>query len=103
MPVQTRSTRIKTPAISDPDKVPVEAVSTNEKATLNLFGRVGFDRSLEGSSVNHENDYYKILNFISKTKFTFTDIDNENNKGLVHKCNSNHKCALCVNLKPSDL
>ena len=57
---------------------------------------------MEGSSVNHENDYNKILKFIIKTKFTFTDVDNENNKGLVHKCNSKHKCALCVNLKPSD-
>ena len=57
---------------------------------------------MEGSSVNHENDYYKILKFINKTKFTFADVDNENNKELVHKCNSKHKCALCVNLKPSD-
>ena len=102
MSVQTRSTRVKTPAISDPDNVPVEALSTNEEATLNLSGRVRFDRPLEGSSVNHENDYYKILKIINKTKFTFTDVDNENNKELVHKCNSKHKCALCVNLKPSD-
>ena len=102
MSVQTRSTRVKAPAISDPDNVPVEALSTNEKATLNLSGRVGFDRPLEGSSVNHENDYYKILKFINKTNFTFTDVNNEDNKGLVHKCNSKHKCALCVNLKPSD-
>ena len=100
MLAQTRSTRVKAPAISDPDNVPVEAHSTNEKAILNLSGRVGFGRPLEGSSVNHENDYYKILKFINK--FTFTDVDNENNKGLVHKCNSKHKCALCVNLKPSD-
>ena len=98
MPVQTQSTRVKAPAIS----VPVEALSTNEKATLNLSGRVGFDRPLEGSSVNYDNDYYKILKFINKSKFTFTDVDNEN-KGLVHKCNSKHKCALCVNLKPSDI
>ena len=40
------------------------------------------------------------MKFINKLKFTFTDIDN--NKGLVHKCNSKHKRALCVNLKPSD-
>ena len=99
MSVMTRSTRDKAPAISDPDNVPVEALSTNEKATLNLLGRVAFDRPLEGSSVNHENDYYKILKFTNKTKFTFTDVDNENNKGLVHKCDSKHKC---VNLKPSD-
>ena len=49
----------KAPAISDPDNVPVEAFSTNEKATLNLSGRVDFDRPLESSSVNHENDYLK--------------------------------------------
>ena len=59
-------------------------------------------RPLEGSSVNNENDYYKILKFINKSKFTFTLVDNENNKGLVHKCNSKHKCAVCTNLKPSD-
>ena len=80
MSVMTRSIRDKAPAISDADKVPVEALSTNEKATLNLSGRVGFDKPLEGSSVNHENDYYKILKFSNKTKITFTDIDNENNK-----------------------
>ena len=57
---------------------------------------------MQGSSVNHENNYYKILKFINKTKFTFTDVDNENNKGLVDKCNSKHKCALCVKLEPSD-
>ena len=89
MSVQTRSTKVKVPAISAPDNVSVEALSTNEKATLNLSGRVGFDRPLEGSSVNHENDYYKIFKFINKTKFTFTDVHNENNKGLVHKCNRN--------------
>ena len=102
MSVETRSTRVKAPAISDPDNVPVEALSTNEKAALNLLGRAGFVRPLEGSSVNHENDYYKILKFINKTKFTITDVDNENNKRLVYKCDSKHKCALCVNLKPSD-
>ena len=53
MSVMTRSIRDKAPAISDADKVPVEALSTNEKATLNLSGRVGFDKPLEGSSVNH--------------------------------------------------
>ena len=77
--------------------VPVETCSTNEKVTLNLSGRLGFDRPLESSSVNHENDYYKILKFLNKSKFTFTDVNNENNKGLVHKCNSKrHTCALCV-------
>ena len=98
MPVQIRSTRVKAPAISDLDNVPVEAFSTNQKTTLNLSGRVSFDGPLKSSSVNHKHDYYKIF----KSKFTFTDVDNENNKGLVHKCNSKHKCALCVNLKPSD-
>ena len=72
MSVQTRSTRVKAPAISDPGNVPVEVLSTNEKKK-------------KGSSVNHENDYYKILKFINKTKFTFTDADNENNKRLAHK------------------
>ena len=57
---------------------------------------------MEDYSVNHENDSYKILKFINKSKFTYTDVDKENNEGLVHKCNSKHKCALCVNLKPSD-
>ena len=33
MPVQTRSTKVKAPAISGPDNVPVEALSTNETAT----------------------------------------------------------------------
>ena len=103
MPVQTRSTRVKAPAISDPDNVPVEALSTNEKATLNLSGRTGFDRPLKDSFVNHENDYCKMVKFISKSKFSFTDVDNENNKGLEHKSNSKRKCALCVNLKPSDI
>ena len=79
MPVQTGSTRVKASTISDPDNVPVEALSTNEKATLNLSRRVGFERPLEGFSVNHENDYYKILKFINKSKFKVTDIDNENN------------------------
>ena len=101
MLVKTQSTRVKVPAIPDPDNVPVEALSTNEKVTLNLSGSVGFDKPLKGSSVNHENDYYKILKFINKSKFTFTDVNNENNTGLVRKCNSRHKCALCVNLKPS--
>ena len=103
MPVQTRSTRVKAPAISDPDTVPVEVLSINKKATLNLSGRVGFDRPLEGSSVNHENDYYKILKFINKSKFTFTDDDNEHNKELVHKCNVKYKCALCVDSFHSSL
>ena len=103
MPVQTRYTRFKkAPAISGPDNVPVEARSTNEKVTLNLSGRVAFDRPLEGSSFYHENDYYKILKFINKSKFTFTDVDNENNKVLELKCKSKHKCALCVNLKAGE-
>ena len=36
MPVQTRSTRIKSSSISNPDNVPVEALSPNEKTYLNL-------------------------------------------------------------------
>ena len=44
----------------------------------------------------------KILTFTNKSTFTFTDFLNGNNKRLVHKCNSKHKFALCVNLKPSD-
>ena len=89
MSVQTRSTRVKAPAISDPDNVPAEVLSTNERVTLKLSRRVCFDRPLEGSSVSHENDYYKILKFINQSKFAFTDVDNENNKGLGHKCNIN--------------
>ena len=54
MPVQTQSTRVKEPAIFDPDNVPVEVISTNKKAPLNLSGRVGFNRPFEGSCVNHE-------------------------------------------------
>ena len=64
IPVQTWSTRVNVPVISDPANVPVEALLTNEKATQNLSGRVGFYRPLKGSSVNHENDYYKIFKFI---------------------------------------
>ena len=63
--------------------VPVDALLTNEKAILNLSRRVDFDRPLEGSSVNHKIDYYKILKLISESKFTLTDVDNENIKGLV--------------------
>ena len=55
---QTRSTRVNAPATSDSDNVTVEPLSTNEKASLNLSGRVGFDKPLESSSLNHENDYY---------------------------------------------
>ena len=60
MSVQARSASVKAPVISDPSNVPVEALSTNEKATLNLSGRVVFDKPLKGSSFNHENDYYEI-------------------------------------------
>ena len=56
MPVQIQGTRVKAPAISDPDNLPVEALTTNEKATLNLSGKVVFDGPLESSSVNHKND-----------------------------------------------
>ena len=65
------------------------------------MGKVGFDSPLQGSSVNHENDYCKISKFINKSKFTFTDVDNKINKGLVHKFNSKHECVLCVKLKSS--
>ena len=98
MSVETQSARIEAPAVSDPYNVPVEALSTNEIATLNLLWRVGFDRPLEVSSVNHENDYYKLLKLINKSKFIFTDVGNQNNKELVHKCNSKHKCPLIWNL-----
>ena len=94
MSVKTRSSRVKSPAICAPDNVPVETLSTNEKATLNLSRRVGFDRALEGSSVNHENDCCGILKFISKTEFTFTDVDSGDGGGLVCRFNSRHKCAL---------
>ena len=39
---------------------------------------------------------------IIKSKFTFGDLRNENNKGVTHKCSRKNKCALKVNLKPSD-
>ena len=39
---------------------------------------------------------------MNKSKFTFTYVDNENNRGLLQKYNSKHQCALCINLKPSD-
>ena len=103
MPVQTRSTRVKASAIFDSDNVPVKACSLNEKATSNLLGRVGVDKPLQGSSINHENYYYKILKFINKSKFTCTDVDNESNTGFIHKYNSKHKCALCIHLRPSDI
>ena len=54
MSAQTRSTRVKAPAISDPDNVPVEVRSTNEKATLNLSRRVGLI------------DHWKVLLLIMK-------------------------------------
>ena len=47
MAVQTRSTRVKAPVISKPNNVPVGALSTNEKANLNLSKRVGFDKTLK--------------------------------------------------------
>ena len=98
MPVETQSVRVEVRAVSDPCNVPAEALSTNEIANLNLLWRVGFDRPLEVSYVNHKNDYYKLLKLINKSKFIFTDVGNENNKKLVHKCNSKHKCALIWNL-----
>ena len=65
------------------------------KYILHLFRPFMFT-PLEGSSVNHE-----ILKFIKKSKFTFTDVDNEDNNRLVRKCNSKHECPLCFNLKRS--
>ena len=102
MPLQTRNTRVKAFVISNSNNVPVKACPTNEKATSNLSEEVGVDKPLQGSSINHENDY-KILKFINKSKFTWTDIDNESNKGFIHKYNGKHKCALCIHLKPSDI
>ena len=67
MPVKTQTTRFKSSTISNSGNVPVEGLSTNEKSTLNLSGQIFFDRPLEGSSVNHENNYYKILKFINKS------------------------------------
>ena len=42
MRAQTRSTKTKVLDISGPDKVLVEAVSTNEKANLNVSGKRRF-------------------------------------------------------------
>ena len=52
----------------------VKDSSTHEIAILKLSRRVGLGRPLEGLSVNHKNAYYKILNFINKSKFTFTEL-----------------------------
>ena len=53
-------------------------------------------------------DHWKVLLLIIKiiiikSKFTFADLRNENNKGVAHKCSRKHKCVLKVNLKPNDL
>ena len=102
MPVETQRTRIEGLVISDRDNDLVEALSANEKATLIILGKKVFDRPLECSSVNHKNNYYKVLKYINKSNFTFTHVGNENNNGLIHKCNSKHNCVLFVNLKLSD-
>ena len=47
--------------------------------------------------------YSKILKFFNKSKFTFTVVNNENNEGLVYKCNSKYSCTWCVYLKPGDI
>ena len=47
-----------------------------------------FDQPLEGSSVNYQNDYSKVLKLINKLKVTFTLVDNEN-EGLVQNGNRN--------------
>ena len=66
------------------------------------MGRVIFDRPLEGSYINHENDYYRMLKLINKSECTFTYVNNENIKGSICKWNRKHKCALYANLIPSD-
>ena len=76
MSVQTRSTRGKASAISNPENVLVEALSTNDRVTLTLSARVVFDRPMKSSSINHENHYYKILKLINKPKLTFTNVVN---------------------------
>ena len=103
MPVQTLSTRVKAPAISDPDNAPVEVASIDERSTRNLLGRVDFDRSLEGSHSNNDNNHYKILDYIKKSKFSYFAEENSDSNGLVHKCHSKRNCALCCNLKPTDI
>ena len=37
MPVETQSVRVEVRAVSDPCNVPVEALSTNEIANLNIL------------------------------------------------------------------
>ena len=56
LPVQAQSTRVKAPDIFDPDisEVPVESLSTNEKATLNLSRRAALI------------DHWKVLLLIMK-------------------------------------
>ena len=56
LPVQAQSTTVKAPDISHPDisEVPVESLSTNEKATLNLLRRAALI------------DHWKVLLLIMK-------------------------------------
>ena len=88
----------------DPDRVPDDINSFFERPILNPCGRMDLDRTPEGSFDfnNTNNEYFKILNYIKKSKFLFTAVENKSNNGLVHKCHSKHKCLLCKNLKPSD-
>ena len=103
MPVQTRSTRVKAPAIFEPDVVPDEISSSYDRPTLNPSGRVSVDRITEGSSphLNENNTYHKILNYVKKSRFLYPT--EENNNSIVHKCHSKHNCLLCNNLKVSDV
>ena len=66
------------------------------------MGRVGFIRSLDGSFVNHEN--YKILKFINKSKFTFTNVNNKNNKyfGAGLGTNTNYMVNIIEKLSGSE-
>ena len=42
----------------------------------------------------------KYWNLSIKSKFTFTDVDNENNKGLVQKCNNKHNALYVLIWNP---
>ena len=104
MSVQHRSTRVKAPASRDPNSVLDEDTSSNDRLILNPTGRIDLDGAPNGFSYsnNGNNDYCKILNYIHKSKFIYTAEENINDNGLVHKCNSKHKCILCNNIKATD-
>ena len=82
--------------ISDPDNVPAEVLSINEKPTLNVLGRVGFDRRLEGFSVNHKNNYCKVLKFTNKSKLQIYRF--QNFKVLIMKIIRNYYANITVNI-----